>query len=226
MGLAGVKKVTRIGADPRNTKWSNNENGVGHKLLMAQGWTPGSGLGDSMEGRTVNIKTSYKDDNSGIGCTPQHSQEWSGLNAFNDIFTRINNMAPGEAAEAQDKGLRNQDRVVFMDTKGERIGLDARFVLGGTYTSDLSRIKELTKTISRKEEKAMRKAEKQTRRAVRAEKKAIKAAKKALKTKKAEEVSAPRPIHGRFASRAKYQRAKLGSRMDAAQLAEILGVKA
>ncbi|CCG82852.1 Protein pxr1 [Taphrina deformans PYCC 5710] len=259
MGLAGVKKSTRIGVDPRNTKWINNENGVGHRLLAAQGWTPGQGLGDSMKGRTVNIKTTYKDDTAGIGCTPQHSQEWAGLGAFNDIFARINS---GEIAQdISDPGLKNKDRVLFMETKPRREGLDIRFVKGETFTSELSKAKFLESlgvglgqarsTPSEKEQKRLRKKEKALRKERRAAKKAAKALKKESSSKSRkqdrsktatpsssseDEVIDPSPVvvvvppaakpHGRFASRAKYQRAKLGSRMDASQLAEILGVKA
>lgn len=271
MGLAGVKKSTKIGLDPRNTKWINNENGVGHKLLAAQGWTPGQGLGDSMKGRVVNIKTTYKDDTAGIGCTPQHAQEWSGLSAFNDIFARINN--DEIVAEVTDQGLRNKDRVIYMETKEKRIGLDVRFVKGETFTSELSKAKFLeslglgvgSQTVPMTE-KDRKKAKKAAKLARREEKAARKARKKSSKDKEPRKKSSSkpeerasslesdtddaestsrtralqgsqiempaavvipaRPVHGRFASRAKYQRAKLGGRMDAAQLAEILGVKA
>lgn len=268
MGLAGVKKSTRIGLDPRNTKWINNENGIGHKLLSAQGWTPGQGLGDSMKGRTINIKTTYKDDTAGIGCGAQHAQEWSGLSAFNDIFARINNediVASGPV----DAGLKNKDRVIFMETKEKRLGLDVRFVKGEVFTSELSKAKFLeslgvrpispgvtTEKVKLKEAKkaakAARRAERMERRLGRKSAGIEKSKKKDRKrsrdrtTKKDSEpgsetssevestekskasidLPAPsRPVHGRFASRAKYQRAKLGSRMDSAQLAEILGIK-
>lgn len=272
MGLAGVKKTTKIGIDPRNTKWINNENGVGHKLLAAQGWVPGQGLGDSMKGRTVNIKTTYKDDTSGIGCTPQHAQEWSGLGAFNDIFARINN--EDLSSEVSDPGLKNPDRVVFMETKEKRIGLDVRFVKGETFTSELSKAKFLEslgvavgtqpRVLTEKEQRKAKKSAKQARKLEKAAKREARAQKKSSKKNSSKTSKAPRdenstetdqqstssprktrkaadapaaviippaepstrPVHGRFASRAKYQKAKLGSRMDAAQLAQILGVKA
>lgn len=268
MGLAGVKKSTRIGIDPRNTKWINNENGIGHKLLAAQGWAPGQGLGDSMKGRTINIKTTYKDDTAGIGCAPQHAQEWAGLSAFNDIFARINNEDMVNTV-SHDSGLKNKDRVIFMETKAKRMGLDVRFVKGETFTSELSKAKFLESlgvglgrkrsSSTEKTEKKAKKLAKLARRADRAERREQRVLEKRAqkesrsKTKPAakpmsdkegaisvdksssvpvvdvsplEASSSTRPVHGRFASRAKYQRAKLGSRMDAAQLAEILGVKA
>lgn len=260
MGLAGVKKSTRIGLDPRNTKWINNENGIGHKLLAAQGWTPGQGLGDSMKGRTVNIKTTYKDNTAGIGCSAQHAQEWSGLSAFNDIFTRINNDEIGTSLHS-DPGLKNKDRVIFMETKSKPIGLDARFVKGEVFTSEMSKaefleslgVRTIEGTLDSREAKRLKKAAKLARRAKRAQKELQRRLKEteknAKKSRKAERKadtpvhpptseSAPevsnlpsnpvittRPVHGRFASRAKYQKAKLGSRLDAAQLAEILGIK-
>lgn len=262
MGLAGVKKSTRIGVDPRNTKWINNENGIGHKLLAAQGWAPGQGLGDSMKGRVFNIKTTYKDDSAGIGCSPQHSQEWSGLGAFNDIFARINSGEP--APDGPGSQPKNKDRVVFMETKQKRVGLDIRFVKGETFTSDLSKAKFLESlgigigqaepTLSEKEQRKLKKQEKAARKLVRATRRSDRALLKQQKDKSKTSRSKDSSIqtspqsseedvdelettpavvvipaaraHGRFASRAKYQRAKLGSRMDAAQLAEILGVKA
>lgn len=183
-----------------------------------------------MEGRTINVKTTYKDDNAGIGCTPQHAQEWSGLSAFNDIFTRINSVGADHVAPIQDTGLRDTDRVLFINTDQQKVGLDVRFVKGETYTSDLSKhayLESLGITIS----KEQRKLDKAARKAARAEKRELKKKSKRRKEVPTAVVIPPptpseRPVHGRFASRAKYQRAKLGSRMDATQLAEILGVKA
>ncbi len=261
MGLAGVKKKTTIGPDPRNTRWIQNANGIGFKLLSSYGWVPGSGLGDSMTGRLTNIKNTFKDDTLGIGARASHAQEWSGLGAFNDIFARIN--ASGGVELETDGTARREEKVVFIESK-PRVGLEMRFVKGETYTSDLEvYIAGLARSASKRSklksgpksvEKEAKRAEKEARRTARAmkreDKKRRKEAVASLKAKGklSSQASSPgtsledsvvtTPDTGsefgdpvvirpsRFAHRAKFQRQKAAGRLDAASLAEILGVKA
>lgn len=268
MGLAGARKNTRINKDPRNTNWINNEKGIGFKLLSSQGWQPGQGLGTELTGRTVNIKTTYKDDTAGIGCTPVHAQEWDGLYAFDALFSKLNSADVSGAATPAEPVSESHERVIFMNTKGARVGLDVRFVKGETFTSELSKAKfyqslglkapsavvketrdaqldEKALKVAAKAAKAKRKAERQAKREAKRLAKATsdKTGKKSPKKEKrrrreassssvssdADAAVAPvvAPVaHGRFAHRAKFQRAKMGGRLNAAQLAEVLGVKA
>ncbi|BFZ55661.1 telomerase inhibitor [Savitreella phatthalungensis] len=297
MGLAGVKKNTRIQLDPRNTRWADDTSRTGYRLLAAQGWVPGSGLGGSVAGRTDNIRQRFRDvdDVAGLGCAPAHAQEWSGLQAFNDIFTRVNaGTPPPKDAADDDRPISFVKMAKFADGSG-RAGLRARFVLGETYTSEMSKrtfYKQLglkegpspaagksspvavqTETQHGETEKELKqrlKAERKLRKAARAERREARAAKRAAKDagskvlkkdKKKKNLKtteermvleddddssvarvSPVPatvsgtetptsgastptVHGRFAHRAKYQRAKQGGRLDAVQLAQVLGVR-
>jgi Pin2-interacting protein X1 len=267
MGLAGVRKNTRINKDPRNTNWINNEKGIGFKLLSSQGWQPGQGLGSELTGRTVNIKTQYKDDTAGIGCSPVHAQEWAGLYAFDALFSKLNSADVSGAATPDEPVSGKEERVFFMSTNAPRVGLDVRFVKGETFTSDLSKAKfyeslglkppnavasdtigappdakamKAAAKAAKAKRKAEREAKREAKRTVAAEdgKKEKKKSKKDKKDKKEKaktasssepvraDVQEPSALPSRFAHRAKFQRAKMGGRLNAAQLAEVLGVKA
>lgn len=140
MGLAGPKNRTKIGADPRNTNWSNNTDRFGHRMLTTLGWQPGNTLGDTSSAyhqsghitaaSTAGIKIVLKDDNLGIGCNKkQREDECVGLDGLQSLLGRLNGKGDDELereAEARDKLRR--DVIV-----GERYGM--RFVRGETYVS-------------------------------------------------------------------------------------------
>jgi Pin2-interacting protein X1 len=92
MGLAEPKKRQRIGADPRNKNWKEDDSAIGFKLLSKMGWSEGKGLGATLSGRQTNIKVSLKDDTFGIGADQRTSDNWlENSFGFDDILKRIDN---------------------------------------------------------------------------------------------------------------------------------------
>ncbi|KAF8482225.1 hypothetical protein JB92DRAFT_1687270 [Gautieria morchelliformis] len=94
MGLAGRKTKQRLGADPRNLTWSDDSSKFGAKYLQSLGWTAGTGLGVSGEGRTSNLKVHQKLDLMGIGAN-RHAPEgddagWRGGREFERLLARLN----------------------------------------------------------------------------------------------------------------------------------------
>ncbi|KAL7268630.1 telomerase inhibitor [Rhizina undulata] len=137
MGLAGPRNRTKIGADPRNTKWANDNGRFGHKLLTEMGWKPGSTLGDPNSAyhqaghitaaSSSGVKIVLKDDNLGIGCKRGvQADECTGLDTFQNLLGRLN----GKDAEKEEAARERTRREIIV---GERYGM--RFVRGEPYIS-------------------------------------------------------------------------------------------
>ncbi|CAI6341659.1 unnamed protein product [Periconia digitata] len=99
MGLAAPKNRSRISNDPQNTTWANNTNRFGHKILAAQGWTPGSSLGAANAAHAAHytaasashIRVLLKDDTLGLGAKRgSESAENFGLAGLASILGRLN----------------------------------------------------------------------------------------------------------------------------------------
>lgn len=111
MGLAGRKEKQRIPNDPRNLSWADGEfsfvlhpthpdlvnfsdaNKFGAAYLQKLGWSAGSGLGASGEGRTTHIKVQQKLDMFGIGAAHQKDPNgiaWKQNKDFENLLKRLN----------------------------------------------------------------------------------------------------------------------------------------
>lgn len=117
MGLAGRKEKQRIPNDPRNLSWADGEctvfeivhlfilrftdaNKFGAAYLQKLGWSAGSGLGASGDGRTTHIKVNQKLDMLGIGAAHQKDPNgiaWKQNKDFENLLRRLN--GGGEEAE-------------------------------------------------------------------------------------------------------------------------------
>ncbi|EIW72406.1 hypothetical protein TREMEDRAFT_66876 [Tremella mesenterica DSM 1558] len=67
MGLSERKVKQRIGLDPRNLSWSNDQSRFSYKHMTALGWKESSGLGSDLGGNPNHIAVVRRLDNSGIG---------------------------------------------------------------------------------------------------------------------------------------------------------------
>ncbi|RKF72976.1 Protein PXR1 [Golovinomyces cichoracearum] len=101
MGLAAPKKKNKLSHDPNNTRWTNNTQSFGRKILTSQGWKQGDYLGAKnaihAEYHTVanssHIRVTLKDDNLGLGAkigSGVGHGECTGLDAFKNLLGRLN----------------------------------------------------------------------------------------------------------------------------------------
>ncbi|KAK6334616.1 telomerase inhibitor [Orbilia javanica] len=95
MGLAGPSKKRKISHDPNNTKWTRSA-GFGHKMLLSQGWSPGTVLGPDPNNphhtiaSQVGIKVMLKDDTLGLGCRGNQEDTCTGLGDLQSLLGRLN----------------------------------------------------------------------------------------------------------------------------------------
>ena len=123
----------KISHDPNNLTWAQSADSYGQKLLSAQGWKPGQGLGSSgaknFNSPIPAIMVSYKDDNLGLGASLKSAkpeQSRTGLDAFQSLLGRLNSK---DEAEAKRLEQRSEGRKLAMWTQGKWGGV--MFVPGG-----------------------------------------------------------------------------------------------
>ncbi|KAI9791795.1 MAG: telomerase inhibitor [Candelina submexicana] len=141
MGLSESRKRAKISHDPRNTNWSKSTTNFGHKILIAQGWTPGSFLGAQdaphaglhTEANASHIRVAIKDDNLGVGAlgSKQPEGECVGLDAFQGILGRLN----GKSAGLLEKERQSRNNVKRLLSTQQRWG-GVHFVKGGLLVGD------------------------------------------------------------------------------------------
>ncbi|KAF2141689.1 uncharacterized protein K452DRAFT_351220 [Aplosporella prunicola CBS 121167] len=160
MGLAGPKNRTKISADPNNTAWSRSTDRFGHKILVAQGWQPGSYLGAKdaahsehyTAANASHIRVAVKDDTLGLGAKRGKAEaETFGLNAFQGLLGRLNGKSDVELKkeEGQQRDLK------LKIYQGQRWGT-IQFVSGGFLVGDKIEIpSEKPKSSAGSTEKAM-----------------------------------------------------------------------
>ncbi|KAK6511037.1 telomerase inhibitor [Arthrobotrys conoides] len=107
MGLAGPSKKRKISHDPNNTKWTRST-GFGHKMLLSQGWSPGTILGPDPNNphhtaaSQVGIKVMLKDDNLGLGCRGNQEDTCTGLGDLQSLLGRLNGKTDDSVRSEED----------------------------------------------------------------------------------------------------------------------------
>ncbi|GFF56302.1 protein pxr1 [Aspergillus udagawae] len=141
MGLAAPRKKTKISHDPNNISWSRSTDGFGHKILKAQGWTPGSFLGARnathsdlfTTASASHIRVVLKDDTLGLGARPKRDllDEPTGLDAFKGLLGRLNGKSDTQLEAEQQK--RNDVKLArYAATKWQTV----RFISGGLLVQE------------------------------------------------------------------------------------------
>ncbi|TPX36979.1 hypothetical protein SmJEL517_g01021 [Synchytrium microbalum] len=104
MGLAERRTKQRFGPDPRNTKWSQDKDKFGQKMLEKFGWTEGKGLGANEDGAKEHISLKFKQDKIGIGAGKRSGNNWLDTNtAYSDLLASLNQkMADAESPTASE----------------------------------------------------------------------------------------------------------------------------
>lgn len=140
--LIKIRRRAKISHDPNNTAWSRSTANYGHKLLLSQGWTPGSYLGAvnaphahlHSDANASHIRVAIKDDNLGLGAkrgSGQGAGECTGLDVFQGLLGRLN----GKSEAVLEKEQRSRDdlkRVLYTERKFGAL----RFVSGGVLVGD------------------------------------------------------------------------------------------
>ena len=138
---------TKISHDPNNTTWSRSTTSYGHKMLLSQGWTPGSFLGATnaphahlhSDANASHIRIAMKDDNLGLGAhrgSGQGAGECTGLDGLQSLLGRLN----GKSEVMLEKEQKTRDDLKRAAYATKKFGA-LRFVSGGVLVGD--RILEL-----------------------------------------------------------------------------------
>ncbi|KAK7738473.1 telomerase inhibitor [Cytospora paraplurivora] len=157
MGLAGQKNKRKWAKDPNNTAWSRNTDTFGHKIMRSQGWAPGDYLGAKDASHSEyfgsanasHIRAVVKDDNMGLGARRNQGDECTGLDALQDLLSRLN----GRADEAVAEDRRKREDTRMSQYLARRLGT-IRFVYGGLLVGD--KVQELADSMEGKEQGAAR----------------------------------------------------------------------
>ncbi|PMD52240.1 uncharacterized protein K444DRAFT_648085 [Hyaloscypha bicolor E] len=142
MGLAAPKKRMKLSHDPNNTKWTNDTESFGLKIMTSQGWQPGDYLGAKnaahaefhTAANASHIRVSVKDDNLGLGAkigSGVGHGECTGLDAFTNLLGRLNGKDE-EELEREQKSREDLKRAIYTERRWGSI----RFVPGGFLIGD------------------------------------------------------------------------------------------
>lgn len=157
MGLAGTKNKKKWAKDPNNTAWSRNADTFGQKIMRSQGWAPGEYLGarDASHSEfysaanASHIRAVMKDDNMGLGARRNQGDECTGLDALQDLLSRLNGR--GDEAVGEERRKREDTRIARYLSR--KLGT-MRFVSGGLLVGD--KVQELADSLKDKDQVAAR----------------------------------------------------------------------
>lgn len=142
MGLAAPKTKIKLSHDPNNTRWINNNDSFGHKILTSQGWKKGEYLGARnaphaefhSAANASHIRVTIKDDNLGLGAkvgTGVGHGECTGLDAFKNLLSRLN----GKDIDEIENEQRSRDSIRRSNFVEKKWG-SLRFVSAGFLVGD------------------------------------------------------------------------------------------
>ena len=127
----------KLSHDPNNTKWTNDTESFGLKIMTSQGWQPGDYLGAKnaahaefhTAANASHIRVSIKDDNLGLGAkigSGVGHGECTGLDAFTNLLGRLNGKDE-EELEREQKSREDLKRAIYTERRWGSV----RFVPGG-----------------------------------------------------------------------------------------------
>ncbi|MCJ1381001.1 telomerase inhibitor [Xylographa soralifera] len=142
MGLGAPRKRAKISHDPNNTNWSKSSTSYGRKMLLSQGWTPGSYLGAidaphahlHSDANASHIRVAVKDDNLGLGAkrgSGVNAGECVGLDVFQSLLGRLNGKSE-DVLEKEQKSRDDLKRAIYTERRWGAL----RFVSGGVLVGD------------------------------------------------------------------------------------------
>ncbi|KAI9885892.1 MAG: hypothetical protein M1823_002317 [Watsoniomyces obsoletus] len=137
MGLAAPRKRRKLAEDPNNTHWASSTTNYGHRMLIAQGWTPGNHLGarDAPHAKLhsaasfSHVRVALKENTLGVGAKPVGGVvpgTQAGLDSLQSIFGRLNGKSDQELQREQ-TAREDVRRGAYMEQRWGTM----RFVSGG-----------------------------------------------------------------------------------------------
>ncbi|KAI3390891.1 hypothetical protein diail_8452, partial [Diaporthe ilicicola] len=155
MGLAGAKNKKKWAKDPNNTAWSRNTDTFGQKILRSQGWAPGQYLGAENASHSeyysaanaTHIRAVLKDDSLGLGAKRNQGDECTGLDALQDLLSRLN----GKSDESLGEEKKKREDLKINKYLHRKLGT-VTFVYGGLLVGD--KVQELADAMKDKEQGA------------------------------------------------------------------------
>ncbi|KAJ0121797.1 g-patch domain-containing protein [Diaporthe amygdali] len=155
MGLAGTKNKRKWAKDPNNTNWSRNTDTFGHKILRSQGWAPGQYLGAENASHSeyygaanaTHIRAVLKDDSLGLGAKRNQGDECTGLDALQDLLSRLN----GKSDESLGEEKKKREDLKINKYLHRKLGT-VTFVYGGLLVGD--KVQELADSMKDKKQDA------------------------------------------------------------------------
>jgi Pin2-interacting protein X1 len=136
---ADSNRRTKISHDPNNTSWTRSTTTFGHRMLTAQGWTPGSYLGPQdaahAEFHTAAnasfIRVALRDDNLGLGAKSRGERpDDFGLEGLNGLLGRLNGKDDDELEKERSGRQMLRTKMVLEGRWG------MKFVSGGVLGGD------------------------------------------------------------------------------------------
>lgn len=141
--------------DPNNTAWSRNTDTFGHKILRSQGWAPGQYLGAENASHSEyygaanasHIRAVLKDDSLGLGAKRNQGDECTGLDALQDLLSRLN----GKSEESLGEEQKKREDLKINKYLHRKLGT-VTFVYGGLLVGD--KVQELADSMKDKTQDA------------------------------------------------------------------------
>lgn len=141
--------------DPNNTFWSRNTDTFGHKILRSQGWEPGQYLGAENASHSEyygaanasHIRAVLKDDSLGLGAKRNQGDECTGLDALQDLLSRLN----GKSEESLGEEQKKREDLKINKYLHRKLGT-VTFVYGGLLVGD--KVQELADSMKDKTQSA------------------------------------------------------------------------
>ncbi|KAL2284433.1 hypothetical protein FJTKL_08843 [Diaporthe vaccinii] len=141
--------------DPNNTAWSRNTDTFGHKILRSQGWAPGQYLGAENASHSEyygaanasHIRAVLKDDSLGLGAKRNQGDECTGLDALQDLLSRLN----GKSEESLGEEQKKREDLKINKYLHRKLGT-VTFVYGGLLVGD--KVQELADSMKDKTQNA------------------------------------------------------------------------
>lgn len=141
--------------DPNNTFWSRNIDTFGHKILRSQGWEPGQYLGAENASHSEyygaanasHIRAVLKDDSLGLGAKRNQGDECTGLDALQDLLSRLN----GKSEESLGEEQKKREDLKINKYLHRKLGT-VTFVYGGLLVGD--KVQELADSMKDKTQSA------------------------------------------------------------------------